>query len=96
MMTIAKLKTRTVKDLAAMARKKKVSGWHTMRKDELITAAVEDGGAGGPAKRLGGCRCGAHLPGRSDRTMAPQPRTLRRRSRQAPAWRDGWTRSRPS
>ena len=41
MMTIAKLKTRTVKDLAAMARKKKVSGWHTMRKDELITALLK-------------------------------------------------------
>lgn len=40
MITAAKLKTRTVKDLAAMAKKKKVPGWHSMRKDELIKALV--------------------------------------------------------
>jgi len=38
MITVAKLKTRTVKDLADMARKKKVAGWHTMRKEDLIRA----------------------------------------------------------
>jgi hypothetical protein len=40
-MTVAKLKTRTVKDLAVMAKKKKVSGWHVMRKDELIEALLK-------------------------------------------------------
>lgn len=40
MITAAKLKTRTVKDLAAMARRKKIPGWHSMRKDELIGALV--------------------------------------------------------
>ncbi len=39
--TAAKLKTRTVKDLAAMAKKKKIAGWHSMRKDELIRALIK-------------------------------------------------------
>jgi uncharacterized protein len=34
------LKTRTMKDLTAMARKKKVLGWHDMRKDELVRAII--------------------------------------------------------
>ena len=37
MITAAKLRIRTVKDLAAMAKKKSVLGWHSMRKDELVT-----------------------------------------------------------
>ena len=41
MITAAELRTRTVKDLATMARKKKVLGWHTMRKDELVQAIVK-------------------------------------------------------
>ncbi len=40
MTTATKLKARTIKDLAAMAKKKKVSGWHAMRKDELVKALV--------------------------------------------------------
>jgi hypothetical protein len=36
--SVTKLKNRTVKDLAEMARKKKVPGWHAMRKDELVHA----------------------------------------------------------
>jgi uncharacterized protein len=36
--TVATLKNRTVRDLAEMARKKKLPGWHAMRKDELIKA----------------------------------------------------------
>jgi hypothetical protein len=36
----AKLKTRTVKELADMARKKKVHGWHEMRKDDLVRALL--------------------------------------------------------
>lgn len=37
-MNVVRLKTRTVKDLATMARKKKIAGWHSMRKDELVRA----------------------------------------------------------
>jgi len=40
-MTVAHLKTRTVKQLAAIAKRKGVSGWHQMRKDELIHALVK-------------------------------------------------------
>lgn len=38
MFTVAKLRTRTAKDLAELARKKKVPGWHGMRKEELVKA----------------------------------------------------------
>ena len=41
MTTAAKLKTRTVKDLAAMAKRKKVPSWHSMRKSELVRALVK-------------------------------------------------------
>ncbi len=41
MITAAKLKIRTVKDLAAMAKKKKIAGWHSMRKDELVGALLK-------------------------------------------------------
>jgi len=41
MMTAAKLKTRTVRDLATMAKRKKIPGWHAMRKDELVRALVK-------------------------------------------------------
>ena len=38
MSNAANLKTRTVKELAEMARKQKVLGWHDMRKDALVQA----------------------------------------------------------
>lgn len=40
MITAASLKTYRLKDLAQMARKRGVSGWHSMRKDQLIRALV--------------------------------------------------------
>ncbi|MBD3672051.1 MAG: DUF4912 domain-containing protein [Planctomycetaceae bacterium] len=40
-MTFEKLKVRTRKELAEMAKKKRVSGWHGMKKDELIEALLE-------------------------------------------------------
>ncbi|MGO9113755.1 MAG: DUF4912 domain-containing protein [Thermoguttaceae bacterium] len=40
MSSAADLKIRTVKELAEMARKQKVLGWHDMRKDELVMALV--------------------------------------------------------
>jgi len=39
-MTAADLKSRTVRDLASMAKKKKVPGWHGMKKDELVKALL--------------------------------------------------------
>jgi len=39
-MTAADLKNRTVKDLATLAKKKKVPGWHGMRKDQLVKALL--------------------------------------------------------
>ena len=41
MITSAKLKLHTAKDLATMAKNKKVSGWHAMRKDQLVRALVK-------------------------------------------------------
>ncbi len=40
MTTAAKLRSYTVKDLAGMAKKKRVPGWHAMRKEELIQALL--------------------------------------------------------
>ena len=40
-MTFEKLKVRTRKELAEMAKKKQVTGWHGMKKDELIEALLE-------------------------------------------------------
>ncbi|MGA2059874.1 MAG: DUF4912 domain-containing protein [Thermoguttaceae bacterium] len=40
-MTPADLKTRTVRDLANLAKKQKVPGWHAMRKDELVKALLK-------------------------------------------------------
>ena len=40
MINAADLKTRTVKELAEMARKQKVLGWHDMRKEELVQALL--------------------------------------------------------
>ena len=41
MITAAKLKLHTVKDLSDMAKKKAIPGWHSMRKDELIQALTK-------------------------------------------------------
>lgn len=41
MITAATLKARTAKDLASMAKRKRVPGWHSMRKDELIKALLK-------------------------------------------------------
>ena len=41
MITAATLKARTAKDLALMAKRKRVPGWHSMRKDELVKALLK-------------------------------------------------------
>ncbi|RIK77708.1 MAG: hypothetical protein DCC68_16840, partial [Planctomycetota bacterium] len=38
--TSASLNSHTAKDLAEMARKRGVSGWHSMRKEQLVRALV--------------------------------------------------------
>lgn len=50
--SVAKLKTRTAKDLAAMAKRKGIAGWHDMRKEALIRALIRAAGKeGAPAKK---------------------------------------------
>jgi hypothetical protein len=39
--TTAELKNRTVRDLASMAKRKKVPGWHSMKKQELVAALLQ-------------------------------------------------------
>lgn len=39
-MTVAQLKSRTAKDLAQLAKRKGIAGWHSMRKDELVQALL--------------------------------------------------------
>ena len=41
-MTTASLKEYTLKDLAQMAKKRGIMGWHSMRKNDLIRALVRD------------------------------------------------------
>ena len=40
MITAAKLRDRTVKDLAVMAKRKGIPGWHSMRKEQLVRALL--------------------------------------------------------
>ena len=47
MITAATLKARTAKDLASMAKRKRVPGWHSMRKEELIKALLNKARAEG-------------------------------------------------
>lgn len=62
------LKEYTCKDLAQMARKKGVSGWHSMRKGQLIQAILKAAKKRGPADRLGGAAEAAKKQG--DRAAA--------------------------
>ena len=41
MTTVAKLRARTAKDLANLAKRKQVPGWHSMRKEELVKALLK-------------------------------------------------------
>ncbi len=59
MKSAADLKTRTVKELAEMAKKGKVLGWHEMRKDELVRALLRQAKKAA-AKRSGFCGKNGH------------------------------------
>lgn len=54
MISVAKLKNLTMKDLAAMARKQNIPGWHEMRKEQLLRALLRRSktGAASAAKSL--------------------------------------------
>ena len=70
MITMAKLRSRTVKDLAAMAKRKGVPGWHSMRKEELIKALVKRAKAEA-AKAARKCHSNGHkTAASSDKTIA--------------------------
>ncbi len=50
-MTSADLKARTVKDLSAIAKKKKVPGWQSMKKDQLIRALLQHARSTAPSAK---------------------------------------------
>ncbi len=65
MLTVAKLKTRTAKDLASMAKRKGIAGWHSMRKDQLIQALLriaqaDNNGHSSKPARTNGCQGSNH------------------------------------
>lgn len=59
-MTAASLKDKPVRDLARLAKRQGVPGWHAMRKDELIQALVRKA----RSSNRGGGKSAASLPGR--------------------------------
>lgn len=67
-MTIAELKNRTVRDLASMAKRKKVPGWHSMKKKELVDALLQQARSEKPSPDANG----------RDRSSAAQVRATRR------------------
>ena len=71
-MTTATLRTYTAKDLAQMARQKGVSGWHSMRKDELIAALAAAKAKPAPTKRPT-ADAGAEAPRPPKSTSQPAP-----------------------
>lgn len=75
MITVAKLRSRTVKDLATLAKRKGVPGWHSMRKEELIKALVKYAkreGAVGIKRGDGQSR--SEVPGTKPRSRRTQAR----------------------
>jgi uncharacterized protein len=53
-MTAQTLRSRSLKDLADMARKRGVNGWHSMRKDQLVKALVQSANKRASAPKLNG------------------------------------------
>jgi len=60
------LKTQSWKDLAEMAKNKGLSGWHAMRKDELVKALMR------AAKKRARLRAAAASPAKSRKASAPK------------------------
>lgn len=77
-MTAAALQEYTLKDLAQMAKKRGISGWHSMRKNELIRALVRDQKRG--AK---GAKSAAN--GRARTTRATKPRAAAKPAAKRPS-----------
>ncbi|MGQ9575664.1 MAG: DUF4912 domain-containing protein [Thermoguttaceae bacterium] len=73
-MGVAELKTRTVKDLAAMAKRKGVVGWHAMRKEELVQALLKcfkSRASQGTKSRSNGKNAAGPAPGRQSGGNGP-------------------------
>ncbi len=97
MITAANLKTCTHKDLARMAKERGISGWHSMRKEQLVKALLRDlkQGARGTksvADRKTGGKNGTESaprakPGKRQRPTAAQLR-VRRALRQKEQFKD--------
>ena len=87
--TAAKLKSRTAKDLAAMAKKKAIPGWHSMRKDELIQALARRARADAAKKARRAVKGTAKKPAakktRADAAEKPRSRRTERRLSQIKA-----------
>ena len=90
MLTVAKLKTRTVKELASMAKRKGIAGWHSMRKEQLIHALAKLASGAAPSHaakngRTNGCSSGGSRAkkscksrnGHARATSAAKPRSAR-------------------
>ncbi len=71
MITAASLRERTSKDLAQMAKKNGVSGWHSMRKEQLISALVR------LARKKNKSASGARAKNGQRRDRAEQPTSPR-------------------
>lgn len=86
MVTASSLRTRTVKDLAAMAKKKRIPGWHAMRKEELVKALVKQT-KNGSAKKNGFKNNGATkaLTAREEAREKAEERKRRRKLEQIKA-----------
>ena len=89
MITAAKLKSHTVKDLAAMAKKRAIPGWHSMRKDELIQALAKRARADSAKKARLDAKDTAKKPSakktRTDVAEKPRSRRIERRLEQIKA-----------
>jgi hypothetical protein len=93
--TAASLKTRTVKDLASLAKRKRIPGWHSMRKDELIKALLK-AARSQAAKRTkkGNSRNGSSAKGNGSKRAAKTARAksaARARQNKSGAKRSGKT-----
>jgi len=64
LITAASLRENTYKDLAQMAKKQSIRGWHAMRKDQLVRALVQVGKPSRSGQRASGKSNGSSLGGK--------------------------------